>query len=104
MPQSAWQDFLDRPDAPTYRPLTDYAIDVWPLDQDFTMEFGETCTWYWRVAFGATRINGGLCPNLYQGRQRAKHAIYVYEWQEFREQHVWDVENKRWYRRGELPG
>jgi hypothetical protein len=104
MPQSAWANWLDKPDAPTYRPLIDYTIDVWPLDGGgFTMESGPTAEWYWRVYLGDVRINGGLCSNLYLGRQQAKHAIYVFEWSEFKDQHYWDSETRSWYRRGELP-
>lgn len=85
------------------RQLSDYSIDVFPLDQDWPMEFGPSCGWYWRVSLGKLRINGGLCAGLSVGRDRAAEAVYTFEWSEFREKHYWDVETGSWFKRGELP-
>lgn len=108
MPQSAWAEFLDEIPISQARPLTDYAIDVFRLENDFTMEFGPTCSWYWRVTLttypaGPLRINGGLCEGWFSGKKRAERAIYTFEWSEFKESHIWDSERCGWYKRGELP-
>jgi hypothetical protein len=110
-PQSAWKspwaEYLDvrNGEWPTQRPRTDYDIDVFRLpDCDYRdPEYGELTNWYWRVSLKGMPINGGLTTGLNKGHNRAEQAIYTFEWLEFRENHYFDVESGRWYRRGELP-
>ena len=101
--QSAWQDHLDLTRMPAQRFIGDYTIAVFPLDRAYEMEYGPSADWYWRVELGKTRINGGLCYGASSGRSAADRAIYMYEWQEFKELNYWDSETCSWVRRGELP-
>lgn len=101
--QSAWQDHLDLTRMPNQRPIGDYRIDIFPLSQAYEMEYGPSCDWYWRVELGDIRINGGLTYGVSSGREAVDRAIYMYEWQEFKEENYWDSETCSWVRRGDLP-
>ena len=88
---------------PNQRPIGDYRIDIFPLSQAYEMEYGPSCDWYWRVELGDIRINGGLTYGVSSGREAVDRAIYMYEWQEFKEENYWDSETCSWVRRGDLP-
>jgi hypothetical protein len=105
MPQSAWSDFCDRRNNPTQRPLEAYTIDVRRLpDCDFrSPDYDELTDWYWRVSLNGIPINGGLTTGPSKGRSNAVSAIHQFEWVEFKEKNIFDLETGRWYRRGELP-
>lgn len=97
---SPWEEHLV-----TIRPdYSAYEINVWYLpNTDYRDEYGTVIDHYWQVRLRGQPVNGGLCSGVQAGKNRAENAIHGHEWGSFREQHYWDVESGRWYRRGELP-
>lgn len=85
------------------RPISDYDIDVVELDRVFEGEWGQQFSCYWTCALNGRRINGGLATDYQSGRSRARDSIHQWEWAVWRENNVFDVEQGRWYKRGELP-
>lgn len=92
--------YLDRP--PEYVPRgsrrSDYDIDIVPVVT--SPELPEE--YYWHLYYRGSKVNGGICGEWVQAKERAVRYREQHMRDEFLRLNTWDAETWKWIPRGKL--